>query len=295
MSAKSLLACAAFLALSTACTSRNLYVENRLVLERAMTDLKAGESERAAYTLESMLGETDAAEFALQRFFAAYLLTLAHEEASAEGPFLEEPLEPSGRFDAGASGSRRPSRIGHLMAVTYHASRGRSWYPLAGLSPLAVEGERLLPIQLEALGAQNALVYMNLCYLAVHSELNFQDRIEEILAGMSELTDLARCEAVMDRVDLPADLRPWIYRAVFEHQKRRDEPNAYRFAIRARETGKDVPAFGQDLCDRIAYWITDESSYRFVSPANQPFDPALEGCTVTGTPNLMYEALLEQP
>ena len=180
------------------------------------------------------------------------------------------------------------------MAVTYHSSRGRSWYGPAAGSPLESDGEKLLPPELEAVGAENALVYMNLCFLAVHSELNFQDRIEEILGGMPELTDLEGCEALMDTVNLQPAQRPWIYRGVFEQQKRRNEPNAYRFAIRARETGKDVEAFGDDLCDQIARWITDESSYRFVSPANQPFDPALEGCTVTGTPNLMYEAMLDR-
>jgi len=297
MRTNSLFASAVLLACATSCSSPNPYVEHRQILEQAMADLDLGRTSKAAASLETITGITAAGDPAVQRFFAAYLLTLVHLEASAYEPFLREPVQQGGSFEvrSQASGGTRPSRIGHLMAVTYNSSRGRAWFANADEQALESDGEKLLPPALEELGTENALVYMNLSILAVYSELNFQDRIEEILNGMEELTDLEACEALIEQVDLLPELRPWIYRGVFEHQKGRDERNAYRFAIRARETGKDVESFGEDRCDQIAVWITDESSFRFVSPANQLFDPALEGCTVGGTPNLMYEAQLDRP
>ncbi len=285
------------LVLLPACSSPNPFVENRIVLENAITHIESGETSTAARDLELMLATAEGEEFYLQRFFASYLLTQAHGTASVQEPFLSEPVGTGDRFDVRSQSLNggRPSRIGHLVAMIYHSSHGRAWYGRTGESPLEWEGERVLPAQLESYGTENAAIYMNLCFLAVYSELNFQDGIAELLAGMGELTDLERCEALMDQVELEAELRPWVYRGVFEHQKKRDEPNAYRFAIRARETGSAVEAFGAELSAQIARWITHDSSYRFVSPANQAFDPALEGCTVTGTPNLMYEAVLERP
>ena len=297
MKPRTLVASLSLLALGSACASSNPFLENRMVLEQVVFQQDACEYEQAVRALEKMLADTqdEAGDFALQRFFAAYLLTRLHETASSEAPFLQEPAGEQFSLRSSRGPDDRPSRIGHLMAIAYHSSFGRSWYGSAKNAPSVVDGERLLPSELDGFGARNALAYLNLCFLAVHSELNFQDRIEEILYGSSELTDLDGCEALMDAVELQPAIRPWVYRAVFEQQKRRNEPNAYRFGIRARETGKDVEAFGEELRVEIVDWITNESSYRFVSPANQPFDPALEGCTVTGTPNLMYEAILKNP
>ena len=286
---------ALLLGLCAGCSSTNPYLEHRLVLESAMGELDNGELERAAHTLETLLQDTraEAPDFALQRFFAAYLLTRAHESATAQ-PFLDEPGQSGSAFEISETGSggRRPSRLAHLLAMIYHASAGRSWFPLTTDSPESVDGEALLPETLQELGPRNATVYLNLCFLAVHSELNFEDRIEEVLQGMTQLADLESCERTMDEAHFPEALRPWVYLGIFEHQKRRDEVNAYRFGVRARETGRRIETFGRSRADEIARWIQDESRYEFVSPANQPFDPALEGCTVTGTPNLMYEAIL---
>lgn len=275
------------------CSSVNPYVEHRLVLEQAVEGLEQGDHARAVRSLERMLAKTDeqSRTFALQRFFATYLLTQAHQAANGASPFLEEPADDGAGFRA-ADGTR-PSRIGHLMAITYHSSFGRSWFDLARGAAPEVDGERLLPTGLEAYGPEKALAYMNLCYLAIHAELHFQDRVEEILFGMDELLDLDHCEDLMDSVALDPAVRPWVYLAVFEHQRTRDEPNAYRFGLRARAAGRGHEAFGDELDAGIVRWILEESAYEFVSPANLPFDPALEGCTVTGTPNLMYEAILK--
>jgi len=285
-----------FLCILAGCSSVNPYLEKRQVLELAVSGLEAGNYADTVRTLEQLLADTseESRDYALQRFFAAYLLTQAHQRANTQAPFLQEPADDGAQHFSlnSTGGGMRPSRIGHLMAVTYHSSFGRSWYDQASGSPFEKEGEKLLPRSLEAYGVKQALAYQNLCYLAVHSELNFQDRVEEILFSMEELTDLSHCEALMKAVQLDPAIRPWVYLAVFEHQRTRDEPNAYRFALRARETGKGHEAFGTELSASIVRWITEESTYRFVSPANQPFDPALEGCTVTGTPNLMYEAIL---
>ena len=65
-------------------------------------------------------------------------MTRTHEMAGADEPFLQEPAEKNGQFDlrSDRNGGLRPSRIGHLLAMTYHSTRGRSWYGPAGSSPL---------------------------------------------------------------------------------------------------------------------------------------------------------------
>jgi len=270
------------------CKSANPYTEKRLVLEQSLEDLEAGRYRDSVFRLQKLLAETseEPEAHALQRFFAAYLLTEAHERASHGESFLEEPGPRTSYTGAPRS---RPSRLGHLKAMTYHSGFGHSSYELARRSPLEHENERKLPEELEALGTERACTYLNLCFLAIHAELDFQDRIDEFLSSVPEWVDLERCEELMDEVSLRPEVRPWVHLAVFEYLKDRDERNAYRFAIRARETGQGAPAFGEERRERLARWITHESSFRFVSPANQPFDPVLEGCTVTGTPNLMYE------
>lgn len=270
------------------CKSANPYAENRLVLEQSLLDLEAGRYRESAFRLQKLLAETSekSEAHALQRFFAAYLLTETHDRASHGAGFLEEP----GARTAYTNRPRpRPSRLGHLMAMTYHSGFGRSSFEMARRSPLEHEGERKLPEELEELGIERACTYLNLCFLAIHAELDFQDRIDEFLTDVPEWIDLERCEVLMDEVTLTPEVRPWVHLAVFEYLKERDERNAYRFAIRARETSQDVEAFGEERRHQLAGWITEESSFQFVSPANQPFDPVLEGCTVTGTPNLMYE------
>jgi len=277
--------CIALLVNAGACTSVNPYLENRLVLEECVLDIDTSRFQESAHRLEVLLAETngEARDFALQRFFAAYLLTTIHARASAN-PFLQEPVTKANSF--GSSQGLQPSRLGHLMALIHDSGCARSLFEFASEAPLEQKGGKQLPAELE---------YLNLCFLAVHAELNFQDRIDEVLSNSREWLILDSCERALDQVALPAEVRPWVYLAVFEHEKHRDERNAFRFAIRARETGIHVPAFGRERCDRLAHWITEESSFRFISPANQPFDPALEGCTVTGTPNLNYEAIAKEP
>ncbi len=275
---------------SLACTSVNPYIEHRLTLEESVGDLQAGRYQESVFRLQQLLAETSvhADDFALQRFFAAYLLTDAHTRASHEGPFLREHGTQTSFSKPGAS---QPSRLGHLMAMTYNSGFGRSDFERAQTADLEHLGEKKLPDTLEAMGTERALTYLNLCFMAVHAELDFQDRIDEFLSGADDWTELERCEALMEEVALPRDVRPWVYLAIFEYQKKRDERSAYRFAIRARESGAEASAFGNERRDQLAHWITQDASFQFVSPANQPFDPALEGCTVTGTPNLMYEAV----
>ena len=60
---------------------------NRDVLQGTQAQIQAGQLAAATTRLEQMLAETyeEAADYALQRYFATYLLTVAHEQGSIAG------------------------------------------------------------------------------------------------------------------------------------------------------------------------------------------------------------------
>ena len=282
----------------TGCSSSNPYKANRKVLEAAVNQVDSGQNRKAVSLLEHMLADTtaDASDFALQRFFAYYLLTSIHEDASVKNAFLMEAAGQASSFSLQGTGTggMAPSRVGHLVAAAYNASFGRSAYHAATQSRDKQDGEVLLPVELAEIGALNAYAHMNLTLLSIYSQLDFQDRVEEILNGMADPLKFEDCDSLLDDTRTSAHMRPWIFLAAFDYLKTRNERLAYKFGIRARETASDSGgSFGEALRAAIATWITDESKYDFKSSAGEQFDPALEGCTTTGEPNIEFEGELK--
>lgn len=271
------------LALAAGCSSPALYAEYRGTLKSAQANVQQGANEKAAKQLERFLADTYPTRdtYLLQRFYADYLLTLAHEAASFEKSFLSEPGgSDRGGFsvDGGSDGSRRPSPLGHVVAVTYHGAYGRDAFKGALNKPTEVEGQALLPESLKGVGIEDAFRHLALTMVSVYSRLNFEERIPEIIRGIPELQEFALCEELLERLHVHEAARPWIYRGIFDYMKSSDERAAYKFGVRAREfAANSRGTMGRSVTDRIADWIENESAFVFVSQANVPFNRDFEG------------------
>jgi hypothetical protein len=278
--------------LLASCASEMLYETNRSRLERAGAQVTSGEGEVAAKQMEKLLVETSpaASEYVLQRFFASYLLARAHMEASFGEPFLEGTTRGDSSFSLSGEGGESGSSIANLVAGTYYAGFGRQWYRAASGAKPVVDGEKLLPPELEALGTRQAMIHLNLILLTADVKLNFQDRIEFLLGEMAELGEMEKCEGILADSGLGAAMQPWVYRGVFDFLEKRDEIAAYKFAIRVLDLDRGETDHDPALIRGLASWITEGSKYVFKCPScSQEVDPALPSCTVCRRPNCEFE------
>lgn len=274
------------------CASQMMYDTNRTRLERAGAQVNEGENAEAAKQLEKLLVETGPAanDYVLQRFFASYLLARAHLEASFEAPFLEGAKQEESGFRLGEGGGGAGSSLANLVASTYYAGYGREWYRAASGAKPVVDGDKLLPAELEALGTRNAMIHLNLVLLTAYAKLNFQDRIEYILGEMVELREMEKCDQILADCGAGAPMHPWVYRGVFDYLQKRDETAAYKFAIRVLDLARQDPAHDPALVTGLAQWVTEGSKYVFKCPTcSQAVDPALPTCTVCRRANIEFE------
>ncbi len=291
---------AALATCAAGCKATNDHAVVREKLGLAATRIDASELEGSARSLDQMLRDAPSrdASDAVQRFYTALLLVRTHLAAAFSQPFITAPIPARGanwHLDAKRDSSRQGAPIAHLVAAIHDASYARSWYADVKSAP-KTSSDELLPKELASFAPRSALAYLNLAMLTCYSRLNFQDRVEEIIDGIPELASLDACDALIAETHSSEGARPWIYRGVYEHLKRVDEPAAYKFAIRTLESSpKSIGApSAQDLA-LIAHWITTDSRYVFKCPSCKTLvDPALSACTVCRRPNLEFEAELRE-
>lgn len=259
---------AALLALS-ACSTERIYGKNRELLASAHQSVASNQLERAEYQATQVLVDTGnvADDYALQRFFAAYLMTLANMRAFFQDPWLTEP-DTGAWANLGGGGGRRPSRTGHLVATAYNASYALGLFPSARAAKAVEKGEKLLPAELEELGVEDANLFAKLSMLTVYSRLQYQDQVNQILRATEGSTDLAKLDAMLDRARVSKSMRPWIYLAVFENLRKANEKAAYKLAIRTLDAARDQDAasFDEELLRGVEGWIVADSSYVFRCP-----------------------------
>lgn len=283
------------LLLASACSAPRDHAEMRVDLEHAQELVAKRELANAAKLLERSLGP-DAGHAAdrgaeLQRFHAAVLLVRTHVSAAFGAPFLPSARTPTGaawNLDA-KEPAPAPSPVAHCVAALRWVERARRWY----VDIRAADGadrEDLLPAALDGVTPRDALAYVQLAALACHARLRFEDRVEEILAGMDVLGELDRCDALLASTRVEDGLRPWIYYGVFEHWAPSDEPRAFKFAVRALETAAQARTFGAREQERLAHWIQHDSRFAFRCPTCETLaDPVLFSCSVCRRPTLEFE------
>jgi hypothetical protein len=286
----------------SACASNDAYLDNQRDLDFALAAFAAKEQpEDVVMRLNRVLADTQdaASEFALQRFYAAFLLAQVHAAASMGSPFREEPttfrsrVGGIGRRDPSDEDMERPSRTAHLVATMYHASFARSLYEQAARSGPQKDGIVLVPDELWNLGVDHADTNLQILLTTTYSRLGFRDEVAKTLAQSPDLLKPERCLAFLESSHVQTRLKPWVCVMVFEYLKNLDELQAYRFGILAVEGQERFGhALPRSVVGRIDDWIVSGASVKFVCPESQTaYIPGQRRSPISGVPHSEYVAV----
>jgi len=292
------------LLIGSSCSSPKLHDEFRRVLETADAQVERGEYARAADELESLIGRanSDLGEYELQRFHADVLLARTHLLASSANSFLPEAASARPRVGAieastRASGAAQGSSTAHLAACAAAMGYADDWSEAAASAELDTKRALQLPANRQQGGVGRALREMELAALILDVRLGFQNKVDRALDATTALTELDKCQAVMEDVHLPASLRPWVYLAVYDYLRPRDEVKAFPFALQLLATSPDLlRTLPRQSLTGARTWLVDESKYTFVCPnCSTPIVPEYSDCQNCHTPTLQFRAVPKVP
>lgn len=282
-----------------ACKAGRPYVENQHDLQFALDAYATQQQpEEVVERLNRVLADTqaDPEDFALQRFYAAYLLAQLHAAASMGRPFRSEPTTYKsrvggiGQHEPEEVQKRQPSPTAHLVATVYHASYARSLYERAARSGPMKDGVVLLPEELWNLGVDKADTGLQILLATTYSRLGFREEVAKTLSRSPDLLEPNRCLAFLDACHTQNRLKPWVCDMVFHYLKEIDELQAYRFGVMAVE-GRERFGYGlpaQEV-DRIEDWIVNGASVMFVCPESQTaYIPGQRRSPISGIPHIEY-------
>lgn len=244
-------------------------------LELAMVSLDTGHEDDAVGELEALLAHTqeEAERFALQRFYASYLLTQAHVRAfRSDRAFLYEevPVDPSLAGLVDASG-RRPSVNAHLMASLLHAHDASAQLAAqigAEREAMLEDGtiRPLLPARLMDFDVADVGKYLSLARLAALGELGFEDDVREIVSRVPDLGTVAGCEGLIESARIHEDARAELFVFQFRAFRPTDREQSFKFAVRALEeanNGDGTFDLAESVTDEINAFM--ESGFRCIS------------------------------
>jgi len=236
-------------------------------LAQAREAQQRDDAQRALELASGILSNTRAADSdsAALRFEAAMLAARVHLRAASETPFLREPR---------ASGVPGPSAVAHSMAATRCFELARRCANAAqrgGASDVAAE-----------------LELANLAELAFHSRLGLGASCNVFLQRAPELADAKSAAERFARSELARD-RAWLYLALFETTRNRNELEAYRFAVLAIEESSAARGFDVRRVARLERWIASEATLEFQCPkCDLLVAPGLRACPNDRTPNAEF-------
>jgi len=281
------------LALSlSGCGATLMHEENRTALDSIVGQLDAEQYQQACAAAEQLLATTasEAATYPVQRYYAAVLLTKGHQEASyGDNQFLQEQRRSDNALHIGDT---EPSKVSHLVAVTYYASLGREWAAAARTRMGQPGSETLVPSALEGFGLDECDEHVLLAELTTYVRLGFQEKVSPYLRKMADAQTLDGCNTLIDRAQVPAAARPWIHYGLFQFLSTTNQPVAYKFAISARgAAGNSGGTMGAEVVKDILDWIENRSDYYFeCHDCEERFHRDLPGCSDGLTDNIDFTA-----
>ncbi|MCB9897766.1 MAG: hypothetical protein H6825_07170 [Planctomycetes bacterium] len=257
------IACLVFivLPLAAACSSVDPYRRPFEQLEVGAAQLDTDDFPGSVATLEELLAETEARapEFALQRFYAEYLLTRAHVRASLVQPFLTEVV-PNPSISSSASGGKvRPSRNAHLMAALMHRSFALEQREGAEASPTDSIGGPMLPPALEGFAIQNVSNYLFIAALAAYGNLGFEDDVRRVVKDEPNLSSVAQTRSFLATAQVGEEWYDDVFVFLFRALRPVDRIEAFRFAIAAlAQSTRGDGTFSLDplVLDEIGEYMT---------------------------------------
>jgi hypothetical protein len=282
------------------CASDDLPDQNRRRLELVAERLPDGDPRELARHMEELLAETEEAsqDYALQRFYAAWLLTQIHAVSSLSQPFLTEVATSGhrvggiGRRDDNPSGER-PSPNAHLAASVHHARAARAAFDRAARSGPKLDGVTLLPDSLWMIDLNDADANLQVILTTAYARLGFSQEVARILAESEGLVRLETCLGELERWRVPVELRPWVLAMIHDYLKSRDELEAYRFGVVAVEGAERFGhALPEERIAAIDRWIVAEAGVVFVCPqSHTAYIPGMRQSPISGVGHLDYVAV----
>ena len=237
------------LPLASACSSVDPYRRPFEQLEVAEAQLDGDDFRGTVRTLEELLAETEEAapKFALQRFYADYLLTRAHVRASLVAPYLTEIVPNPSISSSVAGGKVRPSRNAHLMAALMHRSFALGLREAAMLSDTESIGGPLLPPALEGFAIPNVGNYLFIAALAAYGNLGFEDDVRRVVKDEPELSSVPQTRAFLATAEVGEEWHDDVFVFLFRALRTVDRIEAFHFAISAlAESANSDGTFGLD-------------------------------------------------
>lgn len=204
-------------------------------LEVAATQFDLLDFPQSVATLEELLAETEpqAEKFALQRFYAQYLLARVHIRASLMQPFLQEVVPSPSISTSVAGGKARPSRNAHLMAALMH--RGGALSARASAEGAATEsaGGPLLPAMLADFTLENVENYLFIAALAAYGHLGFDDDVRRVVKDEPNLASVANTRAFLHSAKVGVEWHDEVFVILFRALRSVNRIDAFQFAIAA--------------------------------------------------------------
>lgn len=297
-----------FTLLATGCSSTKQWETNRRNIATSIEQFEDGDLRVIAARMNGLLADTeeDRGSFALQRFYANYMLAQVHTAGSLDRPFLKETTTAAsavggiGRRDTGDGPDQRESVHGHLAASILHASAARELYDAAARSGPKYEDVTLLPEELWNLGVANADANLQIAITTALARMGFDAQVEKVLdASPADFLKKDGALAYMDQYQVQKKLQPWVCWMIFDylaHDPSHDEREAYYFGVLAVEGGD---RFGSplptELVTAIESWIVDESKYSYRCPeSNTAYIPGERSSPISGVAHIDYIAIAKE-
>jgi hypothetical protein len=240
------------------CSSAKLYDSNRASLDKAVESLSQKQYDQVIKVNDKLVGATaaEASQYRLQRFYASYLNTMAHLEASFSGAFFQG-VKRSGASGIGARGKDVGASLAHMMASARASGYAIDWKPKKASQD---DLDAQIPESLAKFGLENAEVSLILARMTIYARLGFDSKVIDILNDSPELRKVSTCKAMLERTNFPEAAHPWLMYMVFRHLRGgNDVSEAFRFA--AETLFHDL---GPNIDREIRDWITKGKDYKFV-------------------------------
>ena len=230
--------------------------------------------------LEQLLADVkrEKDDFALQRFYACYLLTQANVLLG-----VQEQNEP---WPETLQTRRLNPRI--MTAMFYLGTALELLDAAKESDDVSASGKRLIPGRLAELSVEEAKNNLSLLVTGLYGGLRFGDKMQVSLDRFARIESLVKLEdakQVFDETRTLDEVRPWVELAMSRYLRRSNGLEAYRFAMHSLHD-ENCP-FDPLTKEELVNWINRGSDFRFkCNRCDQTVVPERAKCFNCGEPYL---------
>ncbi|MEO6711014.1 MAG: hypothetical protein ABI054_12080, partial [Planctomycetota bacterium] len=156
---------------------------------------------------------------------------------------------------------------------------------------------------LKKMSIDQAQANLNLTRLAVLRRLGFDAECQAILDASPEMLDVAKCQAIIEKAELPVELRPLIFYSGFAYMKLRANPTemrsqaaTYHLGAQARVLADEVPdSLSDAFTSDVIHWVEDNKSFEFHCKCNKKFQSTSLRCPVCAASIVQFTVRAKTP